>query len=773
MISNEPIQEVAASGGVKLVSNFSITDDTAPRIMRDFSDKMYTLKELAIVREYLTNAADAMTQAGLPISDIIVSLPTLDDMTFRVRDFGAGLAEDKIVNVYCVFGASDKRNSNAYNGMFGYGCKAGFACADSFTVTSWINGEKSIYQCVKGDATTAPYVFLISRTASDEPSGIEVAVPIAENKRYTFHSTAAVFFQYWPVLPIIKNLSEAEMNNLTTFRSTAPTLEGKGWEIRGGCRSPRGVVYMGYVSYLINWDVLYNKVSYNSKTRVLFELIKQNNVVLFFNIGEITFGTNREGLEYTDETIKSVTERVNDIFDTIHKSIQSKFDTASNLWEAKKMYNSIFGTSISCHNDSDEMENLDQIRVLDGDLRRFEETFGDTFKWNGIPLSGPAFKDIHRFDNSRTGIQSERHIPVSPVLTTYRKKKFRVKRCVCKQSGNNAIMATPVSVVLINDTNRTSGVQQVARYLIFKNSSSKIKTVYVLTFESTDIKDKFTAEYNFETVPVLKMSDLLPEVKQWASINRKSPTDTNNNSDREYGNRGVDYIDVATGKKNVYYGSIRLLKEGGLFIRVRDLEHNCSINLENQLRSICKLMDIDVEQRVYFITNQTGQSKWFADAIKDGTWVSLWDYFKDYIDDMARIVDTYNYWDESPFGFAAARYFYDKVGDKNSPLREFIELGDMSPMGESIFQLAELLVDLDIWNSFIGNEKPSVNMKEKVRKLKETYPLLNQVENYINSGGFEPNSKMKTNIINYINATDFWNEMHPVTVTATTEVQCA
>jgi bacterioferritin-associated ferredoxin len=57
---------------------------------------MYTRKELAVVREYSTNAADAHIVAGKPIDQIIVSLPTMEDLNFRIRDFGNGLTETEI-----------------------------------------------------------------------------------------------------------------------------------------------------------------------------------------------------------------------------------------------------------------------------------------------------------------------------------------------------------------------------------------------------------------------------------------------------------------------------------------------------------------------------------------------------------------------------------------------------------------------------------------------------------------------------------------------------
>ena len=149
MIPNEVVQTLDTVGdGIQIVGNFDITNQTKARILVSLSDKMYTRKELAAIREYSTNAADAHIVANKPISDIQVTLPTTLHPSFKIRDFGSGLTQEQIANVYCIFGESTKRNSNEQNGMLGYGCKSGFSVSDSFFVTSWIDGYKTIYQCV-------------------------------------------------------------------------------------------------------------------------------------------------------------------------------------------------------------------------------------------------------------------------------------------------------------------------------------------------------------------------------------------------------------------------------------------------------------------------------------------------------------------------------------------------------------------------------------------------------------------------------------------------
>ena len=71
MIPNETLQTVETIGATQTVGNFHITDATQARILVSLSDKMYTRKELAVVREYSTNAADAHIVVNKPINQRI------------------------------------------------------------------------------------------------------------------------------------------------------------------------------------------------------------------------------------------------------------------------------------------------------------------------------------------------------------------------------------------------------------------------------------------------------------------------------------------------------------------------------------------------------------------------------------------------------------------------------------------------------------------------------------------------------------------------------
>lgn len=778
MIPNETPQRLDTIGTVKEVGSFKITDATQARILVSLSDKMYTRKELAVIREYSNNANDAHIVVGKPTSEVIVTLPTQEDLVFKVRDFGQGLTVDQIRDVYCVLGESTKRNSAQQNGVLGYGCKAGFAHADSFTVTAWVNGEKAIYNCVKGDSTHLHSVIELSRTPSDEPSGIEVAVPVKQSSLWTFHQEAADFFKFWEVLPTFVNLHPDYQVVLDNYRKIAATLVGEGWSIRPRSDSSAvGVAFMGGVPYRIDWNVLNNRMALEPQTRVLFDLLQSNDVTLFFKMGEVQFVDSRESLEYTDMTLDALIARIRNIFDKIKDSIQEKFTPATNIWEAKMIYNAIFGTGLLEveDTDSDDEDAVTKIKILEGNLSKLEDTFKDAFQWNGIPLRSSGFNALNRFDNSdTTEIKGFSHSPSEPVMTTYRKKKKRVKTVRCTLEGGDSITASHRVAVVINDTNAKTGQSMVSRYLIFKDNSNTL-TVHVLRFANDDIKNLFFNELNFDTVPVIKMSDIIADAKAWNKANKTS---------RSYGNGGggtrpMEYIDIEAGTIEESEVPVREIEEGAFFVhagpvefyggwrRKRRVKTISSFNrysyvrLDNDsvahIKNMIEEMDLDIS-RVYIINKVSAQTKWFEAAVKSGDWINFWDYVKENIDQVPnrdQVMDAENFSEVVKPHDEIVEKIVPKLMDSNSPLIKYINLiksQDFSGLTKIVRSFKEF-AGWDMLSNGVALKTDFNKIEDSVR---DVYPFMS-----LNDLGstYGMNDTKIEQIVKYVNAIDLFNDL--------------
>ena len=146
----------------------------------------YSNTILATIRETYANAVDANKENNLSPELIQIKCPTGLDQTFSVRDFGSGLSRDQIFNLYSKFGKSTKRGSDQMVGGFGIGRFAPLSYKDSFTVTSYHNGTKSIYSLYISEENDTKIYEVFSEPTS-EANGICISVGVAKNDLTKFN----------------------------------------------------------------------------------------------------------------------------------------------------------------------------------------------------------------------------------------------------------------------------------------------------------------------------------------------------------------------------------------------------------------------------------------------------------------------------------------------------------------------------------------------------------------------------------------------------------
>lgn len=141
------------------------------------SSSLYKHPMEAMVREIICNAWDAHVEANVTRPIEI----TLTSEYLRIQDFGKGIPQDKIQQIYGTYGASTKVEDSNQTGGFGLGCKSPFAYTDNFEVTSCCNGTKTIYQMNKssfdldGKPTITPIVSVLT-----EQTGLAVLVNLRD-----------------------------------------------------------------------------------------------------------------------------------------------------------------------------------------------------------------------------------------------------------------------------------------------------------------------------------------------------------------------------------------------------------------------------------------------------------------------------------------------------------------------------------------------------------------------------------------------------------------
>ncbi len=167
------------SSGNMVVSKMGVAANSGDMLTMFLRDKIYSDKELACIRETITNAMDEHVKHKINKTVEVKIERQGDSYVWTCRDFALGLPDEKIRTVYGMYGGSDKRDNDEQAGGFGIGALSPFAVTDTFYVISHHNGVKTTYACILGAGDSGiptGEIFEITKEDTTE-SGIEVQVP--------------------------------------------------------------------------------------------------------------------------------------------------------------------------------------------------------------------------------------------------------------------------------------------------------------------------------------------------------------------------------------------------------------------------------------------------------------------------------------------------------------------------------------------------------------------------------------------------------------------
>ena len=308
-----------------------------PEDMRYISSLLrnnYSNTILATIREPYANAVDANKENGLSPELIEVKSPTSLDQTFSIRDFGPGLSRDQIFNLYSKFGKSTKRDSNTKLGAFGIGKFAPLSYKDSFTVTSYYNGVKSIYSLYISEENDTKIDEVFSEPTS-EANGICISVGVAKNDLTKFNEEMSSFFSNFEILPKFLNIQ----NHII---KPEIVIFGVDWQIRKSFNGhsnyavgDQGIV-MGGIYYPINPEL----VDFKNDDDYAWT-IYLNKLVFIADIGSVSLHHSRETLEYNKTTKAYLKSRYQAFCKEFTDSIKNKIAQFDCLRDAMSYYKDI------------------------------------------------------------------------------------------------------------------------------------------------------------------------------------------------------------------------------------------------------------------------------------------------------------------------------------------------------------------------------------------------------------------------------------------------
>lgn len=307
------------------VTKMSISLDGMEHIMSLLTN-LYKDPDLAVIREYFTNAVDAHVAAG-QTKPVEITLPTWDAPVYVVKDYGIGMTKDDIQNVYAQYGASTKRNTNDQVGAFGLGCKSALTIATQFTVVSVKDGWKATALFSK-EESGGYSANVVSHVQTTEENGTTVKIPV--NDVYRFTSRCASFFKF--ATPGIV-LVDGSQPKYALEKATAITNEADPDYLGYTTEDSYGDSYliMGNVPYALSSSEVESSVARlgmgTETSRYFLDLPKYFPV----KIGDVDLTPSREGLRFTDKTNAVVDYLIEGFIKHVSASAQEEIDAVTDF----------------------------------------------------------------------------------------------------------------------------------------------------------------------------------------------------------------------------------------------------------------------------------------------------------------------------------------------------------------------------------------------------------------------------------------------------------
>lgn len=321
-------------GGVE--ESFSVGN--LGRIFKILRNSMYAHPIKAICREVASNARDAHREVGTPEKPIEIHLPNAWDNHFKIKDFGPGISPDRMSNIFLKYGNSTKNSDDVQTGGFGLGAKTPFAYSDQFQITtiSEDNGirTKRIYVAYI-DESEEGKMRLVSEVETEEHTGTEVSINVAENDFGKFTEATTEVCRYWDPKPELTGRVTVEWPEETRELF----LEGEGWQMfkqeNGyyGYNEKRSLAIVDGIQYPINTGNIDGLTDDNG------EKLLNRGMKFFFETGDVRLSANREELQYDEKTCPIILSRLNDCLKQVSTLIEDGVTKATSYSEAVVKYN--------------------------------------------------------------------------------------------------------------------------------------------------------------------------------------------------------------------------------------------------------------------------------------------------------------------------------------------------------------------------------------------------------------------------------------------------
>lgn len=304
------VERYGSLGGEEVAMTFD--ENSIAHIMSVLTD-LYSDSEMAVLREYATNAYDSHVAAGVS-KPIEVTLPTPLNPTLTITDYGVGMSKDDIVNIYSKYGASTKRDTNEQTGTLGLGCKSALTYTSQFKVTAIKDHVKTVVS-VSRNVDGTGVMELVSSEYTSDGNGVSISVPV--NNVSSMVEKAASFFRFWKTgTVLVDGVAPVAINGVSITDNIILTSS-----------LDHDIIVMGNVPYRVSNQ----HTIVESSSRWSW---KGYGVVAWVPIGTVAFTPNREDLRYTDATTLAIKKLRHEFLKNFNQQLNNAIENAPTAADA-------------------------------------------------------------------------------------------------------------------------------------------------------------------------------------------------------------------------------------------------------------------------------------------------------------------------------------------------------------------------------------------------------------------------------------------------------
>lgn len=311
---------------------------SSPKAFKILSDGLYTNKVQAIIRELSCNAYDAHVAMGIPEIPFEIHLPNRFEPYFSIRDFGPGLSEDDIFQVYTTYFESTKTESNDYIGCLGLGSKSPFSYTNTFNVHSFQDNIVKIYAMFIDNSM--PKISKIFEGHTDEPNGLYIKIATKDSDIHRFINEAKTVYKFFKTRPVVTG-NQVEFDKIVIKKEFD-------WGFIEDCpTNSYAVCLMGNIQYPLS--DLVNTITNNSNIE-LYQYILKLKPVIKFDIGEVDITASRERISYDETSVKNICKKLDHILETVLSEYNNKLNECKSYLDYVKVFHEIqnvFGSHLA------------------------------------------------------------------------------------------------------------------------------------------------------------------------------------------------------------------------------------------------------------------------------------------------------------------------------------------------------------------------------------------------------------------------------------------